>query len=67
MFIRKSYFEPWNIKQNISFYHIKKRALAEIPEDTFFHATHLIEKLISQGKKVIRYPLNGTWIDIGTP
>ena len=23
--------------------------------------------LIAQGKKVIRYPLNGTWIDIGTP
>lgn len=51
---------------NAGIYLIKKRALAEIPEDTFFHATHLIEKLISQGKKVIRYPLNGTWIDIGT-
>ena len=39
----------------------------EIPEDTFFNATDLIEKLISQNKTVIRYPLNGTWIDIGTP
>ena len=28
---------------------------------------HNIDRLISQGKKVIRYPLNGTWIDIGTP
>lgn len=52
---------------NAGIYLIKKRALAEIPEDTFFHATHLVEKLIAQGKKVIRYPLNGTWIDIGTP
>lgn len=26
----------------------------------------LIEKLISQAKKVIRYPLNGTWIGIDT-
>ena len=55
----------YNYYANAGIYLIKKRALAEIPEDTFFHATHLVEKLISQGKKVIRYPLNGTWIDIG--
>lgn len=57
----------YNYYANAGIYLIKKRALAEIPEYTFFHATHLIEKLIAQGKKVIRYPLNGTWIDIGTP
>lgn len=57
----------YNYYANAGIYLIKRRALAEIPQDTFFHATHLIEKLIAQGKKVIRYPLNGTWIDIGTP
>lgn len=57
----------FNYYANAGIYLIKKRALAEIPGDTFFHATHLVEKLIAQGKKVIRYPLNGTWIDIGTP
>ena len=57
----------YNYYANAGIYLIKKRALAEIPENAFFHATHLIEKLIAQGKKVIRYPLNGTWIDIGTP
>lgn len=57
----------YNYYANAGIYLIKKRALAEIPENTFFHATHLVEKLIAQGKKVIRYPLNGTWIDIGTP
>lgn len=56
----------YNYYANAGIYLIKKRVLAEIPEDTFFHATHLVEKLIDQGKKVIRYPLNGTWIDIGT-
>ena len=56
----------YNYYANAGIYLIKKRALAEIPENTFFHATHLVEKLIAQGKKVIRYPLNGTWIDIGT-
>ena len=57
----------YNYYANAGIYLVKKHALAEIPEDTFFHATHLVEKLIAQGKKVIRYPLNGTWIDIGTP
>lgn len=57
----------FNYYANAGIYLMKKRALAEIPENTFFHATHLVEKLIAQGKKVIRYPLNGTWIDIGTP
>lgn len=52
---------------NAGIYLIKRRALDEIPEDTFFNATDLVEKLIAEGKKVIRYPLNGTWIDIGNP
>lgn len=57
----------YNYYANAGIYLIKKSALAEIPEDEFFNATDLIEKLISKGKCVIRYPLNGTWIDIGNP
>lgn len=52
---------------NAGIYLIKRRALDEIPDDTFFNATDLVEKLISEEKNVIRYPLNGTWIDIGNP
>ena len=52
---------------NAGIYLIKRRALEEIPEGDFFNATDLVEKLIVEGKKVIRYPLNGTWIDIGNP
>jgi len=52
---------------NAGIYLLKRSVLELIPEDTFFNATDLIEKLISEGKKVIRYPLNGTWIDIGNP
>lgn len=52
---------------NAGIYLIKKSALGEIPDDMFFNATDLVEKLISEGKTVIRYPLNGTWIDIGNP
>ena len=57
----------YNYYANAGIYLIKRRALDEIPEDTFFNATDLIERLIGEGKKVIRYPLNGTWIDIGNP
>lgn len=64
----KGIFEKpkYNYYANAGIYLIKKSALEEIPEDTFFNATDLIEKLITQGKSVIRYPLNGMWIDIGT-
>ena len=57
----------YNYYVNAGIYLIKRRALDEIPDETFFNATDLVEKLIAEGKKVIRYPLNGTWIDIGNP
>lgn len=55
----------YNYFANGGIYLIKREALEFIPKDEFFNATDLIESLISQGERVIRYPLNGTWIDIG--
>lgn len=52
---------------NAGIYLIKKSALDLIPEDTMFHSTDLVEALIAAGRKVIRFPIGGTWIDIGTP
>ena len=52
---------------NAGIYLIKKSALSFIPGDKMFHSTDLIEALIAAGKRVIRFPLNGTWIDIGNP
>lgn len=57
----------YNYYANAGIYLIKRQVLDEIPENTFFNATDLIEKLIEENKRVIRYPLNGTWIDIGNP
>lgn len=57
----------YNYYANAGIYLIKKSALVDIPEGTFFNATDLIGKLIAEGKKVIRFPMNGTWIDIGNP
>lgn len=57
----------YNYYANAGIYLIKRTALDLIPEDTFFNATDLIEKLIAEKRRVIRFPLNGTWIDIGNP
>lgn len=57
----------FNYYANAGIYLIKRRALDEIPANTFFHATDLVEKLIAKKKKVVRYPLVGYWIDIGNP
>ena len=57
----------YNYYANAGIYLFKRQVLNEIPDNVFFNATDLIEKLIAENKKVIRYPLNGTWIDIGNP
>lgn len=46
-------------------YLIKKSVLKFIPQNTFFNATDLMEKLIQENKKVVSYPLVGYWLDIG--
>lgn len=56
----------FNYYANAGIYLIKISALSFIPKDEHFDATDLIDKLVSEKKSVIRYPLNGTWIDIGT-
>lgn len=52
---------------NAGIYLIKRSVLDIIPDDQFFNATDLMEKLIAANKQVIRFPLSGYWIDIGKP
>lgn len=52
---------------NAGIYLIKKSAFDLIPENTMFHSTDLLGALVAAGRKVIRFPLGGIWIDIGTP
>jgi dTDP-glucose pyrophosphorylase len=56
----------FNYYANAGIYLIKKEILSFIPQDQFFNATDLIDAVVESGNRVIRYPLNGTWIDIGT-
>lgn len=57
----------YNHYANAGIYLIRKEALSYIPEGKVFNATDLIDALAADGQKVIRYPLTGLWIDIGTP
>lgn len=52
---------------NAGIYLIKRELLNLIPNGSKFNATDFIELLVQNGYEVIRYPLNGTWIDIGNP
>lgn len=52
---------------NAGIYLFKRSALDFIPKDKMFHSTDLVEALIAAGRKVVRFPIGGTWIDIGTP
>lgn len=56
----------FNYFANAGIYLIKRDILNKIPKGDFFNATDLMEKLISEKKKVIRYPITGFWLDIGS-
>jgi len=55
----------YNYYANAGIYIIKTKLLDLVPEDTFFNATDFMDKLISKGYSVVRYPLIGYWYDIG--
>lgn len=57
----------YNYFANAGIYLMKRSVLKNIPDGTFFNATDLIDKLIRIGGCVIRYPITGYWIDIGSP
>lgn len=56
----------YNYYANAGIYMLRREVVETIPENEFYNATDLIEALVSNHHRVIRYPLNGTWIDIGT-
>ncbi len=56
----------YTFKINTGFYILEPHLIAEIPEDTFFHITYLIEKLYKEDRKVGVFPISeGSWTDIG--
>lgn len=50
---------------NAGIYLIKKELLQLVPENEFYNVTDLMDKLITNDKKLISYPILGYWLDIG--
>jgi dTDP-glucose pyrophosphorylase len=50
---------------NGGIYLMKKEMLKEIPFNTFFNSTDLIDALIAKNYNVMSYPFSGYWLDIG--
>ena len=56
----------YNYYANAGIYLIRRKMIEKyLPADAFYNATDFMEKLIREGRKVIRFPLSGYWIDIG--
>jgi dTDP-glucose pyrophosphorylase len=50
---------------NAGIYFVKKELINLIPANQMYNVTDLMQYLISNGKKVISYPILGYWLDIG--
>jgi NDP-mannose synthase len=65
----RNYIEKPALHYNVSMgvYAFKKEALDFIPENRYFDFPDLIKTLLANGKKVLQYPFDGYWLDIGRP
>lgn len=57
----------YNYYANAGIYIIKREYLSLIPQGEYFDATDFLNIMIDRGMKVVQFPINGTWIDIGSP
>lgn len=56
----------YNYQVNTGLYILEPETLEQIPENTFFHITDLINKYIEQGERVGVYPITeNAWLDMG--
>lgn len=50
---------------NAGIYMLKKKLLKMIPQDVYFDITDLMDKILEMNLKIVSYPINGYWLDIG--
>lgn len=50
---------------NAGIYLLKKESMDEIPKNSFFNATDLMDVILAKRGKLIHSPITGYWIDIG--
>lgn len=57
----------YNYFANAGVYMMRSRLVERIPKEEYLDAPDFIESLIEAGEKVELFPVNATWIDIGSP
>lgn len=57
----------YNYFANAGIYMIKRELLSLIPQGEYCDATDFLDAVIAQGGRVRQFPINGIWIDIGSP
>ena len=57
----------YSLYANGGIYMTKKEVAQMVPSDRRYDATDFIEEALTKGLKVVYFPINGTWIDVGTP
>jgi dTDP-glucose pyrophosphorylase len=65
--VRKLVEKPeYDLLVNTGMYILEPETLADIPKDTFFHITELINLYISRGEKIGVFPVSDdAWLDMG--
>lgn len=57
----------YNYFANAGVYMMKREVIDHIPQGEYLDAPDLVEGLIAKGMKVEYFPIEGLWIDIGSP
>ena len=66
--IRKFVEKPtYSFEVNAGIYLFHKDVLSLVPQNTYFDAPEFVDLLLSKGKKVINFPIQGYWQDISLP
>lgn len=50
---------------NAGIYIMNKKLLKMIPENEFYDVTDLMDRILEMNLKIITYPINGYWLDVG--
>lgn len=57
----------YNYYANAGIYMLTREAAAVIPHEEYFDATDLADKLLREKRRITLFPIDGHWLDIGSP
>lgn len=57
----------YNYYANAGIYMLRRSVIKEIERGVYMDATDLVAALVEAGRKVSYFPIEGTWVDIGSP